>query len=84
MIKKVAIALILCLSIMGVCAQDKQELEAVKAANAKLKGEHPLVAIAKNKPSSLKKELVGVHPRVYMTQADIDKQIGRASCRERV
>ena len=73
MIKKVAIALILCLSIMGVCAQDKQELEAEKAANAKLKGEHPLVAIAKNKPSSLKKELVGVHPRVYMTQADIDK-----------
>lgn len=53
-------------------AQDKQELEAEKAANAKLKGEHPLVAIAKSKPSSLRKELEGVHPRVYMTQAEID------------
>lgn len=53
-------------------AQDKQELAAEKAANAKLKGEHPLVAIAKAKPSALRKNLDGVHPRVFMTQADID------------
>lgn len=53
-------------------AQDKQELEAEKAANARLKGEHPLIKLAATKPSSLKRELVGVHPRVYMTQADID------------
>ena len=53
-------------------AQDRQELEAERAANAKLKGEHPLVAIAKTKPSSLRKGLEGVHPRVYMTQAEID------------
>lgn len=58
-------------SIAGI-SQDKQELEAERAANAKLKGEHPLIAIARSKPSSLRKELVGVHPRVYMTQADID------------
>lgn len=52
--------------------QDKQELEAERLANARLKGEHPLVALAKSKPSSLRPELVGVHPRVYMTQAEID------------
>lgn len=56
-----------------VFAQDAQELAAEKAANAKLKGEHPLVQIAKSKPSSLRKELQGVHPRVYMTQSDIDQ-----------
>jgi hypothetical protein len=53
-------------------AQDKQELEAEKAASAKLKGDHPLVAIAKSKPSSLRKELEGVHPRVFMTGKEID------------
>lgn len=53
-------------------AQDKQELEAEKKANAKVKGEHPLIGLAKSKPSSLKKELEGVHPRVFMTQGDID------------
>ena len=52
-------------------AQDAQELAAEKAANTKLKGEHPLVQIAKSKPSTLRKELVGVHPRVYITQEDI-------------
>jgi hypothetical protein len=53
-------------------AQDAQELEAERLASAKLKGEHPLVTLANSKPSSLKKELVGVHPRVFMTQSDID------------
>jgi hypothetical protein len=52
--------------------QDQQELEAERIANAKLKGEHPLIKIAAAKPSALKKDLVGVHPRVYMTQGDID------------
>jgi hypothetical protein len=54
-------------------AQDAQELKAEKEANARLKGEHPLVQIARSKPSSLRKELVGIHPRVFMTQADIDQ-----------
>lgn len=54
-------------------AQDAQELAAEKAANAKLKGEHPLVQIAKSKPSSIRKELEGVHPRVFMSQAEIDQ-----------
>ena len=53
-------------------AQDKQELEAERKASERLKGEHPLFELMKTKPSSLKAELKGVHPRVYMTQSDID------------
>ncbi len=53
-------------------AQDKQELEAERIANAKLKGEHPLFDLMKTKNSSLKSELKGVHPRVYLTQSEID------------
>src|SRR5690606_20748284 len=66
------ISTILILTITAV-AQDAQELAAERAANAKLKGEHPLVKIAESKTSSLRKELQGVHPRVYMTQDDLDQ-----------
>ncbi len=69
----IAILLIFQISTVSfVFAQDKQELEAERAANARLKGEHPLVELAKTKPSQLKKELVGVHPRVFVTQSEID------------
>ena len=54
-------------------AQDRQELEAERKASQKLKGEHPLVELMKTKTSSLKKELEGVHPRVFLTQAEIDE-----------
>lgn len=70
---KMTVALLFIAFCIGTFAQDTQELAAEKAASKKLKGEHPLVAIAKAKPSSLRKELVGVHPRVYMTQADINE-----------
>lgn len=53
-------------------AQDKQELEAEKRANAGLKGEHPLFALMKTRQSALKPELKGVHPRVFLTQGEID------------
>ncbi len=53
-------------------AQDAKELEAESKANQKLKGEHLLAEIARVKPSQLKKELVGIHPRVYLTQSEID------------
>src|SRR5687768_14755260 len=53
-------------------SQDKRELEAERTASDALKGEHPLIALAKAKPSSLKKELQGIHPRVYLTQSEID------------
>jgi hypothetical protein len=74
MLKKLAIInLIIFLALpFGVFAQDKQELAAEKAANAKLKGEHPLFNLMKTKTSSLKPELNGVHPRVFLTQSEID------------
>ncbi len=53
-------------------AQDSKELDAERSARPKLKGEHPLIAVMNSKHSSLKKELEGVHPRVFMTQAEID------------
>ncbi len=53
-------------------AQDAKELDAERATRTKLKGEHPLVALMKSTPSSLKKELEGIHPRVFLTQAEID------------
>jgi hypothetical protein len=62
-----------CLAALNIAGQDTQELAAERAASAKLKGEHPLVAIARSKPSSLRRELVGVHPRVYMTQDEIER-----------
>jgi hypothetical protein len=58
------LALICTLAFIPLSAQDTQELEAEKAASSKLKGEHPLMAIARSKPSSLRRDLVGVHPRV--------------------
>lgn len=61
--------LFLGLTIIG---QDSQELAAEKAASSKLKGEHPLIGLMKTKNSALKSELVGVHPRVFLTQNDID------------
>lgn len=53
-------------------AQDSKELEAERSTRPKLKGEHPLAAVMKSVPSTLKKELEGVHPRVFLTQAEID------------
>ena len=57
---------------IGLLAQDKQELEAERKASQKLKGEHPLLQLAKSKTSSLKKDLENVHPRVFLTQSEID------------
>ncbi|MFT3744788.1 MAG: DUF4962 domain-containing protein [Pyrinomonadaceae bacterium] len=68
-IPTIALALAL---IANLAAQDAQELKAEREASAKLKGEHPLINVMKTKPSSLKKELEGVHPRVFVTQAEID------------
>src|SRR5436189_6341894 len=52
--------------------QDSGELSKEREPSKKLKGEHPLVAVMNTKPSSLKKELEGVHPRVFLTQGEID------------
>ena len=53
-------------------AQDIQELEAERAINENLKGEHPLIRLMETKNSTLKKELEGIHPRVYLTQSEIE------------
>lgn len=75
MLKKLAIInfIILFCVTFAAFAQDKQELESERRANEKLKGkQHPLEELSKIKNSSLKPELKGVHPRVYMTQSGID------------
>lgn len=64
--------ILMMLLISSVFAQDAQELEAERIANARLKGEHPLVGLMKTKTSAMRPELKGVHPRVFMTQSDID------------
>lgn len=53
-------------------AQDTKELEAENATNKNLKGESVLVNLMNTKNSSLKKELEGVHPRVFLTQSEIE------------
>lgn len=74
MINKISIStLLFTLFLTGfISAQDTQELEAEAAKNENLKGEHPLLNLIKTKPSTLKPELQGVHPRVFLTQSEID------------
>ncbi len=72
MLKKLAVINFILLFALAIFAQDKQELEAERKASEKLKGEHPLEQLIKTKNSTMKPELKGVHPRVYMTQSDID------------
>lgn len=68
----IAILLLILFTSVFTFTQDAQELKAEREGNKKLKGEHPLLELARTKPSSLKKELEGVHPRVFMTQKEID------------
>lgn len=75
MLKKLAIVNLIILFVLpfAAFAQDAQELKAEREASKKLKGEHPLVNLMKTTNSSLKKELEGVHPRVFLTQGEIDQ-----------
>src|SRR5438552_293205 len=59
-------------------AQDARELEQERAASKKLKGEHPLVELMRSRKSSLRPELVGVHPRVYVTDKELEELRQRA------
>ena len=68
--KAIVVLIVLC-AVSGLC-QDSQEIEAERVASLRLKGEHPLVALIKSKPSSLRPDLIGLHPRVFLTQAEID------------
>ena len=59
--------------------QDARELEQERTASKKLKGEHPLVALMRTRKSALRPELLGVHPRVYVT----DKELAELRVRSR-
>jgi len=52
-------------------AQDARELEQERTASNKLKGEHPLVELMRTRKSVLRPELLGVHPRVYVTNMEL-------------
>ncbi|MEK6335601.1 MAG: DUF4962 domain-containing protein [Acidobacteriota bacterium] len=52
-------------------AQDVRELEQERAASKKLKGEHPLFELMRTRKSDLRPELLGVHPRVYVTDKEL-------------
>jgi hypothetical protein len=52
-------------------AQDARELKEEQTASKKLKGEHPLAALMRTRKSNLRPELVGVHPRVYLTEHEL-------------
>jgi hypothetical protein len=58
-------------AIAPLLAQDARELQEEKLASKKFKGEHPLVELMRTRKSALKPELVGVHPRVYVTESEL-------------
>jgi len=59
-------------------AQDVRELQDEKTTSNKVKGEHPLTALMRSRKSALRPELVGVHPRVYVTDKEFDDLRQRA------
>jgi hypothetical protein len=59
-------------------AQDARELEQEKAASTRLKGEHPLKELMRTRKSALRPELMGVHPRVYLTDKELSEARERA------
>lgn len=64
-------------------AQDARELEQERAASNKLKGEHPLLELMRTRKSSLRPDLMGVHPRVYVTDKEIAELRQRAGTSHR-
>jgi hypothetical protein len=66
------------LPVAPLCAQDARELEQERTASKKLKGEHPLVELMRTRKSALRTELVGVHPRVYVTDKELAELRERA------
>jgi hypothetical protein len=70
--------LILLSTVTPFLAQDARELEEEKKAGANLKGEHPLLQLMRSRKSALKPELAGVHPRVYVTDAELNELRERA------
>ncbi|MDX6305312.1 MAG: hypothetical protein QOI77_2281 [Blastocatellia bacterium] len=69
---------------VSLLAQDARELEQERAASKQLKGEHPLLELMRTRKSALRPELLGVHPRVYVTDKELAdlRQRARTSHRE--
>jgi hypothetical protein len=67
-----------------ISAQDARELEQERTASQKLKGEHPLLELMRTRKSALRPELMGVHPRVYVTDKELAdlRERARTSHRE--
>src|SRR5947207_7379384 len=65
-------------------AQDARELDQERTASRNLKGEHPLIELMRTRKSALRPELLGVHPRVYVTDKELAelRQRARTSHRE--
>jgi hypothetical protein len=59
-------------------AQDARELQQERAASKKLKGEHPLLELMRTRKSVLRPELLGIHPRVYVTDKELAELRERA------
>lgn len=59
-------------------AQDARELEQERVASKRLTGEHPLVELMRTRKSALRPELLGVHPRVYVTDKELSELRERA------
>lgn len=65
-------------SVNSLIAQDARELQDERRANAKLKGDHPLLELMRTRKSALRPELMGVHPRVYVTDKELAELRERA------
>lgn len=59
-------------------AQDARELKQERTASNKLKGEHPLTELMRTRKSTLRPELLGVHPRVYVNDKELAELRERA------
>src|SRR6266550_903698 len=85
--QKLLLSLALVLTILPVVqsrAQDARELEQERSASKRLKGEHPLIELMRTRKSALRPELLGIHPRVYVTDKELAelRQRARNSHRE--
>ncbi|HET6863528.1 MAG TPA: DUF4962 domain-containing protein, partial [Pyrinomonadaceae bacterium] len=71
-------------SFLTITGQDARELQDEKTTSSKVKGEHPLVALMRSRKSALRPELAGIHPRVYVTDKEIEdlRQRSRTTHRE--
>jgi len=63
---------------LPVRAQDARELDQERTVSKRLKGEHPLIELMRTRKSALRPELLGVHPRVYVTDKELTELRERA------